>query len=258
MVRIDPGNVHLWLVFFDEIRGEILSREYRALLSEAERSQELRFLFDRDRRRYLVTRALLRLVLSKYARVAPRDWRFALNPYGRPEVANDDIEAQRITFSISHANSLIVLGVTCGGDLGVDTESVSAGEIPIDIADRFFAPDEVAALNALPREQHQQRFFEYWTLKESYIKARSMGLSIPLDQFSFHFPQEGRVRMMMDMRLGDSPSRWQFWQLQPAPEYLVAVCAGRVQAERPRLKMKRIVPLIGEEMLECLPSRVSE
>ena len=45
-----------------------------------------RFVFERDRRQFLITRALVRTMLSRYAEVAPRDWRFVTNQYGRPEV----------------------------------------------------------------------------------------------------------------------------------------------------------------------------
>jgi 4'-phosphopantetheinyl transferase len=109
----------------------------------------------------------------------------------------------------------------------VDVENVRSRQVDIEIADRYFAAAEFAALRALPREQQRQRFFEYWTLKESYIKARGMGLSIPLDRFALHLEEPALVRLTIDSTLGDSPERWAFWQIQFADEYLAAVCAER-------------------------------
>jgi 4'-phosphopantetheinyl transferase len=258
MIEIERGQIHLWFVFFDDLRDQLLLSEYRKLLSAGEREQESRFLFDRDKHRYLVTRALLRLVLSKYADLAPREWTFATNPYGRPEVANDSAEGRKIAFNISHTNSLIVLGIAQDRAIGVDTENLRAGRDSVDLANRYFAADEVAALRVLSREQQQRRFVEYWTLKESYIKARGMGLSIPLDQFSFHFSQNGRLQMDIAAAQSDSPSRWQFWQFQPAPQYLVAVCAERVPTQLTRLSMKKIVPLVGDETVEYPFLRMSD
>ena len=54
-------------------------------------------------------------------------------------------------------------------------------------------------LRALPPERQKERFFEYWTLKEAYIKARGMGLSIPLGKFSFHYPHEGAVQLAVEV-----------------------------------------------------------
>ena len=48
-------------------------------------------------------------------------------------------------------SSLIVLAVSKRRALGVDVENVRAGRASIDVADRYFAPQEVAALRAMPR-----------------------------------------------------------------------------------------------------------
>ena len=255
---LDSGQVHLWCSFFAEITDEALLREYRRLLTEVERQKERRFYFVRDQRRYLVTRALVRTTLSRYAAVAPEQWVFATNSYGKPEIANDESLAGRLSFNITHTDGLIILGVAPDQSLGVDVENVRKRPAPIEVADRFFAPDEAEALNALPKERQQQRFFEYWTLKESYIKARGMGLSIPLDKFSFQFPRELEVRISIHPDQEDQPSRWRFWQLSPTPVYLAAVCAERTRVEAPHLMLKKVVPLISEQELGYELLRASE
>jgi 4'-phosphopantetheinyl transferase len=245
MRQIHSGHVHLWLAFLDEIVDPHLLAQYRLLLSEEELLQQARFHFERDRHRYLVTRALVRTVLSEYAPVAPRDWRFAVNAYGRPSIATEFAAARRVEFNVSHTNGLVVLGLTCERAIGVDVENVGAREASIEIANRYFAHEEVNALRSLPREQQQQRFFEYWTLKESYVKARGMGLSIPLDQFSFDLAEPGHVSIAIDNRLHDHSTRWHFWQTWLAAKYLAAVCVRRAD-ERPEMLTWRVVPLLDE------------
>src|SRR5690606_37373778 len=100
---------------------------------------------------------------------------------------------------------------------------------PLDVADTFFAPSEVAALRALPLEQQPQRFFEYWTLKERYIKARGLGLTIPLDQFAFCMEADHPPRIEIDPRQQDDPAAWQFAHVRPTDEHLVALCVRRLQ-----------------------------
>jgi len=254
----DPlRDVHLSCAFYDEIRNETLLEEYEHLLSADERERRSRFLFPRDRHRFLVTRALVRTVLSGYADVAPADWTFSVNPYGRPEIAPRHPGAELLSFSVSHTPSLVVLGVGHGRALGVDTEYVQGRQAPLGVAERFFAPTEVAALRALPEADQPRRFFEYWTLKEAYVKARSMGLSLPLREFAVRFIGERGVTLSVDGEVADAVSPWQLWQFSVAEDYLVAVCAGRTGPGQARLVLKRVVPLQAEEDLDARELRTS-
>jgi 4'-phosphopantetheinyl transferase len=251
LIPLEPGEIHLWLAFYDDIPHGRLQAAYRALLDAAEKEQEPRFYFERDRRRYLVTRALVRTVLSRYAPIQPKDWTFSTNAYGRPDIANAQAKDASLTFNLSHTRSLIVLGVTRHRALGVDVENVRARPVSLDLADHYFAPQEVAALAAVPPHRQQYRFFEYWTLKEAYIKARGMGLSLPLDKFSFHYPDDHAVEIAIDPELADNAARWQFWQCRPTPEYLLAVCAERVGAQSSSLIVRHAIPMLGE--MACAP-----
>lgn len=247
-IPVTSAEIHVWLAFYDQIGEARLHDAYRELLSTEERAQERRFHFARDRRRYLVTRALVRTVLSRYISVDPEQCMFRPNAYGRPDIVNAEAAASGLSFNVSHTHSLIVLAVTQGRELGVDVENAVARAAPLDVADRYFAPREMAVLNSAPSHERQHRFFEYWTFKESYIKARGMGLSLPLDKFSFHYPDDRAVEIAIDPELEDDAARWQFWQFRPTPEYLVALCAERVGTRSPKVVARTIVPLVSEEL----------
>jgi len=245
LLPLATDEVHVWLTDYAAIDDERLLAGYRELLDPQERAQQVRFYFERDRKRYLVTRALLRSVLSRYAAADPKEWVFACNDYGRPEPANDAATAMGLTFNLSHTHSLIVLAVARHRAVGIDVENVRDRAASIDVADRYFAPAEVAALHTA--SDRQLRFFEYWTFKESYIKARGMGLSLPLEKFAFHYPDDGAVEIEIDAELGDDAARWDFWQFRPAGAYLVALCAERPS---PRVIVREAVPLRSEAPLE--------
>jgi 4'-phosphopantetheinyl transferase len=251
MKRLEPGHVDLWLTFYRDIQDRKLLDAYAALLTDEECSQQKRFYFAEDRHRYLVTRALVRTVLSRYTSVSPQRWRFTKNPYGRPLIVNEDGRTNSISFNISHTAGLIICGITSGQELGVDTEAVKLERAYTGLASHFFSPPEVSALHALPREMQTERFFHYWTLKESYIKARGMGLSIPLDKFGFHFPDESSIRLSIDRSLEDLPERWRFWLCRPSAEHLVAVCVERARGISQHLMLRSIVPLDSDEPFEC-------
>lgn len=244
-------GVDIWLTRYDEIVDPSMLAHFSSLLSPAERQQEARFHFADDRLRYRVTRALLRTTLSRYASVAPADWSFAVNDYGCPRIAEVHGSAAAISFNLSHTRGLIALAVTHGRAVGIDVENLAVREVSTGIADRFFAPAEVRALAAVAPARQQERFFEYWTFKESYIKARGMGLSIPLDKFSFSFPHESAVQLALQAELGDDAARWNFAQYRPTPEHLLALCVERRPLQPPsRVTLRRVVPTVeAQEML---------
>src|SRR5215468_8726573 len=185
-LALSSERVDLWFVFANEASAATeLTERYRTLLTAPERQQQQRFYFAKDRHRYLLTRALVRTALSRYVPIAACDWRFEPSAYGRPMIVNDHELVRGLSFNISHTDGLIVLAVTCAGLIGVDTEPASR-DIPLAIADRYFSPKEVAGVKALPAGLQPRRLLDLWTLKESYIKARGMGLSIPLHKFSFN------------------------------------------------------------------------
>jgi 4'-phosphopantetheinyl transferase len=256
-IPLGPDEIHLWLAFHDDIADARLHAAWRALLDAAEQAQEPRFHFARDRRRFLITRALVRTTLSRYVPIAPQAWMFSTNAYGRPGIANADAPAAALTFNVSHTDGLIVLGVTRHRALGVDVEHVRRRTVPLAIARSYFAPEEVAALRVVPPHRQPQRFFEYWTLKEAYIKARGMGLSLPLDTFSVHYPDDRTVAIAMQPALADDPARWQFWQCRPSPEHLLAVCAERHGPQPSRLIVRHAMPMQGDTPCELDVLRAS-
>ncbi len=242
----DHRDIDIWLTYYDDIVDERQLANLCEFLNPEEVSQESRFYFADDRKRYLVTRAMARMILSRYAPIAPERWVFSKNAYGRPEIANRVDEVRGLSFNISHTRGLIVLAVTRGRDLGIDVENVVARRTSIDIADRFFSAVEVTELYRVPPDRQQDRFFEYWTFKESYIKARGMGLSLPLDRFSFEFPRQNAVRISIHPELGDQAERWSFWQCRPTADYLMAICAERSAGGPLAISMRKFNPLVSE------------
>jgi 4'-phosphopantetheinyl transferase len=236
-------EIHLWLVADRTLRDPALLNRYFPLLNDAERRQQQRFHFDKDRHQYLLTRALVRSVLSRYVpAIPPTEWCFEKLEHGRPRITNPHPLAQRLTFNLSHTAGLIVLGLCQAGDMGIDTENIRERSAPLDVSPRYFSPRECADLNALPAAAQNERFFHYWTLKEAYIKARSKGLSLPLDQFSYTWPDEHRLQLTFASGLADHPERWRCWLLQATADHLLAIWAQRQPAPQ-KLLTRALIPL---------------
>ncbi|HYH94577.1 4'-phosphopantetheinyl transferase family protein [Hyalangium sp.] len=241
LMPLPPDEVHVWITEPEQIEEPRLLEAYLRLLSPEEREKQRRFHFERHRRQYLVSHALVRLTLSRYAPVGPEAWSFVTNAYGCPAVAGEG--SPRLRFNLSHTDGMAIVAVARDVDVGVDVEdALRAGET-VGLADRFFAPSEVTALRALEVERQQERFFEYWTLKEAYIKARGMGLSLPLEQFAFGLEPGQPPRISFDPRLRDDPEAWQFFQHRPSLRHQAALAVRRPRSQPLQVRWLRTVPL---------------
>lgn len=236
-----PDEVHLWVVQPECITEPRLLAAYRELLDGDERERMSRFRFEKHRHQFLVSHALVRVTLSRYAAIAPPAWRFFTNAYGRPEIAQEGWN--RLRFNLSHTDGMAVCAVAFDAEVGADVEDSLRQGQTVELADSFFAPSEARALRALPPERQRERFFEYWTLKESYIKARGAGMSLPLDQFAFHLEPGRMPRISFDPRMVDDPAAWSFVQLQLSTRHPAAVAVHRPRQRPLTVRCQRTVPL---------------
>lgn len=220
---LTPGVVDLWCFYYAHYAEPSLLAAYAALLTPDEHARHDRFRFEPDKRMFLATRALVRTVLSQYVDVAPTDWRFSEGESGKPYVSGPP-GVPRIEFNLSNTHGLIACVVSLFSQIGVDAEWLGRPGETVSIADQYFSPTEVRELRAQHPEVQGHHFFRYWTLKESYIKARGLGLALPLDQFSFHWSNNDHIRITFNSQVADDPRNWRF-ALLDGPSHMVAVSA---------------------------------
>lgn len=234
--------VHVDLVHTDGAEVWAQHDAYRALLSTEEEERMARLLFERDRRRFLLTRALVRTMLSRYASVPPAGWSFIANVHGRPEILDRPKGVPDLRFNLSHTEGLIACAVTIGREVGVDVEHIGR-RLTHDVAGRFFAPREVNDLTALPEDEQHKVFFDYWTLKEAYIKARGFGLALPLADFAFTLSPPSPPQISFEPSLEDDPATWQFFQDWPTPQHRLGLAVRRERADLP-VRIRSVIPRV--------------
>lgn len=223
---MDVKSLNLWLAYPDDLLDESVADACKALLSEEELARAARFKFERSRRESIATRALARTALSHNHPLPPEAWRYVLNPHGKPSVDPDLATGIGINFNMSNAPGLVVCLVAAGAEVGVDVEPFSRAEQIMKVAPEVFSAMERAQLELLNGAEKLDRAVSLWTLKESYIKARGMGLAIPLDKFAFVFGGAEGIRLEVDESLKDRAERWQFCLLDGAG-HRIAVMAER-------------------------------
>lgn len=217
---------------------DALERAALPLLSAAERARDARFQHDGARAQFRVGRWLARTALGARLGLPPADVPLVETERGALAV-DDAANPLDLRFNLAHTDGLVALAVVSGHPVGVDVEDTARPGRQLAIADRFFSPSEVAALRRLPPERQRDRFFDYWTLKESYIKARGLGLAIPLGHFAFELDRPGPVTVAFDPRLDDDPGRWHFRQLDPTDRHRVAVAVASPAPPHLRVTWRR-------------------
>ncbi|MEC5291419.1 4'-phosphopantetheinyl transferase superfamily protein [Aurantimonas sp. C2-6-R+9] len=235
---IQLEGIDVWLTFLPEVTPA-LHAPYRALLDAGERQRFERYRVDGAREEFLVGKALVRATLSRYRPVAPDAWRFTANRHGRPDIAGGDDDG--LTFNLSHTRGLAALAVARHCDLGVDVETVGRDSAVRDLAGRYFSPAEATYVRAADGPDLRERFFAFWTLKEAYIKARGMGLALPLDGFSFDL--EGETPTIgFAPSCPDDPARWTFLRRRVSAEHRLALAVSP-RDRLPPIRFLRTVPL---------------
>lgn len=211
--------VQVYVTTVAEARASGALERYRARLTPDEQARHARMRPDPRGDEFLVGRALIHHAIGQHV---PGPVALATAAYGRLELAGH----AALSFNLSHAAGLVVCAIARGVEIGADVEKVDPRRADEAIWAHYFAAPEVAALSALPPAERCERFFAYWTLKESYIKARGLGLQLPLHDFWFQLRTGEPIRIGFSPTLADDSGRWQFVQQRLPDDYLLAVAAS--------------------------------
>jgi 4'-phosphopantetheinyl transferase len=215
--RLEAGDLHVIRASLE--RTAEVVRRLGTLLSEDERARAARFIFDRDRDRYIVGRGLLRLLLSRYLDRGPEELKFEYSRFDKPSLAGGSVH-----FNLSHSHALALFAFSRDAELGVDVE-LDDGDFSRElIAERFFSPAEVSVLRSLDAPEQPRAFLRCWTRKEAFLKARGDGLNLPLASFDVTLHPDAPAELLRTNWSAEEPSRWSLRDLSdPEAGYLAAL-----------------------------------
>jgi 4'-phosphopantetheinyl transferase len=213
-LELEEGEIQVWRAHLD---CEAMLSRFEATLSSDERVRASRYFFQQDRNGFIATRGVLRELLGRYVSRTPKELEFDYTPQGKPSL-RAELLGRRIRFNVSHSHNLALFAFAVGRNLGVDVELVRPDFGGDEIAERYFAPQEVEELRVLPPSMRAEGFFLCWTRKEAYVKARGEGLHIPLDSFHVSLTP-GRPEQLHSV----DGFRWSLRSLLPDARYVGAV-----------------------------------
>ncbi len=224
-LRIEAGVIHIWRAWLDRPDEDIVA--LKNILSADEKERAARFHFDRDKRRYITGRGILRVLLARYLDLHAADIGFKYGAQGKPELS-EEYQHRPIKFNLAHSNKLAIYAFVTEGDIGGDLEYIRPVMDGMDVAKRFFSANEYIVLRSLPEGDQQQAFFRCWTRKEAFIKAIGEGLSYPLDGFDVSLAPGEQASLL---NIGGSvveAAKWLLQNIQPGHGYIGALAVKGV------------------------------
>ncbi len=224
-LELSENEVHVWRASLQVSDNEYTTMQ--KLLSEDEHAHALRFVFEKDRRRWVVAHGLLRRLLSRYLLVNPGDLQFSFNPFGKPAIAHPQSGA-RLQFNMAHSADLVLYAFSFDQQVGIDVEYRRKDVGYMQLAHSYFSPREYTKLMSLPHQLQQEAFFLCWTRKEAYIKAKGKGLSIPLATFDVSLIPGEPAALLSSIEDENAANRWLLCDLDPGFNYAGALAVEEV------------------------------
>jgi len=195
---LGTSTVHVYAADLDTVGVET------DVLSEDELERADRFRFERDRRRFVAARSVLRRMLARYVDTGPAAISFEYGQYGKP-----DVPGAPVSFNVSHSGSYALLAIGPRFELGVDVEVLDVARADdLLVAKQFFSLREIETLRAHAPSARPRAFLRCWTRKEAFVKARGDGLSLPLHDFDVGFGVGEPPALLRTAWSRDEPQEW--------------------------------------------------
>lgn len=217
---LSSDEVHVWCASLDQSASQV--QQLATTLSADEQLRADRFRFEQHRQHFIIGRGVLRAILGRYMDIEPSQVQFCYGPHGKPALATAST-AGMLHFNLSHSGGVALYAVARERQIGIDIEHLRSLSEVEPIAKRFFSTREYEELRALPPSQQHDAFFRYWTLKEAYIKATGLGLSLPLNQFEVSLAPGESAVLFSNPVDSQEASHWSLKELSPGHGYVAAI-----------------------------------
>ncbi|GCE23078.1 4'-phosphopantetheinyl transferase family protein [Dictyobacter kobayashii] len=219
-------ELHIWQAPLDLPLEDVM--QLQQVLSADEIIRARRFHFEKDRRHWIAARGILRLLLGNYLSIPPDCVRFSFNSYGKPFL-NPAYHDSKLQFNLSHSGYWALYAICTQRQVGIDIELIRANLDYTLLANHTFSQHEYQTLQDLVPALQQEAFYNAWTRKEAYVKARGIGLSLPLQQFDVSLVPGEPPSLLHVQDDPAEPLRWQYYDLTTEKGYKAVVITEKPQ-----------------------------
>ena len=231
---LEQNQVHIWRVNIDNPTLN-LDDLFSDVLSDDERKRVDRLKSEKDKRRFIVSRGLLRENLGNYIGTEPSDITFTYNKYGKPGLKPEH-NLGNIKFNVSHSANLAIYAISQNREVGIDLEYIREVRTADKIIKRFFTQQETDFYYSQPENKKKLAFFTLWTRKEAYSKARGMGIGLPSKEFDLNLAPT-TVTSTTNTK---AESKWSLVDIEIDEDYLAALATEGKDIEICRFEFKTL------------------
>ena len=214
--QLSSHTVHIWQT--NLTRSPQHLEFYQSILADDELKRARRFKFERDQQAFMIARGTLRMILSHYLNLAPKQIQFKYSSNGKPSL---DQAPLPLNFNLSHAYGKAIYAIALQENIGIDIEYIREIEV-ISLAKRFFCDSEYQWLNSLNSEAQYAAFFRLWTCKEAYLKATGEGL-VGLQDIEIFTPLDSYPRILKISQDLELAKNWTMQTIETAENYLATL-----------------------------------
>ncbi|MDF1515245.1 MAG: 4'-phosphopantetheinyl transferase superfamily protein, partial [Anaerolineae bacterium] len=235
-ITLADDTVHMWFILLDA--GDDTYAICKNVLNAEELNRAQRYRFEAPRRRFVLTRALLRLLAGIYIQSSPPHIRFTHNQWGKPGI--NTTAGQRLEFNVSHSYDIALLAFSRNRPLGIDVECMHAIPNVQNLVKEFFSEYEYLQFKELPQDQQLKAFFMTWTRKEAYIKGTGRGFSQPFRSFDVSIHPAVPAVLLNDHTDPTAVASWKLMDISTLRNYAASAAIGEYHHQTCEVKGYRL------------------
>jgi 4'-phosphopantetheinyl transferase len=237
-------KIDFWSFSLDCDDGLLSQAESR--LTREERERVGRFPLEQHRRRFIVRRAMRRVLLANLNGMEPPEIQFDSLQNGKPRLSGINTPLE---FNSSHSGDRGII-VTGKCQLGIDLEILDRPMDHLRFARRSFTKEEYDDIWRSDENELRIAFFNCWTGKEAYLKAIGRGLSKPLRSFAVRCAPNEAPGLRWDEERYESRNEYSFFRFTDGEYVATAVWNLPAGIVEPAFHELSVASIDGFEMIE--------
>lgn len=239
--KLKEAEIHIYKINIFDLLGEFEEMDTSEFLTKLEHARLEKFRFTKDKVSFFTARYATKLLCSKYLNRDYSKINIGIQEHGKPFLP----EEPKLQFNFSHSGSLVALAFGLYEPLGIDTEVYNVSIDHLELAHSVFSKKEISQLENIDDIIHG--FYNCWSKKESYIKAKGKGLQIPLDEFSVKIMDQGSNNLLSVEWDSNEKDRWQIFNFDIQEKYGAAcTCSNQIS----KVKYHDITNLIAGKLIK--------
>lgn len=215
------SEIHVWWSMLDQHQNNI--NKYYKILSQQEQKKVNKFRFQLLRDRQIVSRGILKQLISKYISTDLEEIEFTYNKYGKPLLCRK-LDESNLYFSISHSEYLGMFAFAKGNSIGVDVEKIQELFINLeDVIKLCFSDFEKSWFTDVSAKMKNEVFYKVWTAKEAFIKAMGIGLSFPLTNINYKLNSDNDLSFHSMSNYCKYMRKWEIVTFNPQSNFIASL-----------------------------------